>query len=103
MEHEQSIGNLISQREQIDSMIESMRKEARAGVISKIIKSMLEYGIQVKDLATNRAKPVEKSEPKYFNHETNETWTGRGRQPKWLKDAVESGKSINDFLIVTSA
>jgi DNA-binding protein H-NS len=26
-------------------------------------------------------------------------WTGRGRQPKWVKDWVDSGKSIDDLRI----
>ncbi|MBR0775824.1 H-NS histone family protein [Bradyrhizobium diazoefficiens] len=34
---------------------------------------------------------------KYADGEGN-TWSGRGRKPKWIKAALESGKSIDDFL-----
>jgi DNA-binding protein H-NS len=39
-------------------------------------------------------------EPKYQNpHRPLETWSGRGKQPRWVSDLVQSGKDINDFLI----
>ena len=31
------------------------------------------------------------------NHE--ETWTGRGRKPMWLVDALDAGKRLEDFEI----
>ena len=31
------------------------------------------------------------------NHE--ETWTGRGRKPTWLVDALDAGKRLEDFEI----
>ena len=38
--------------------------------------------------------------PKYQNPvEPSQTWSGRGKQPRWLVHALQSGKSIDDFLI----
>ncbi|QIO88561.1 DNA-binding protein [Stenotrophomonas rhizophila] len=38
--------------------------------------------------------------PKYRNPSNpKETWTGRGRQPRWMAELVHSGKSPSDFLI----
>lgn len=38
--------------------------------------------------------------PKYRNPaNVSETWTGRGRQPRWMAALVNSGKSPADFLI----
>jgi DNA-binding protein H-NS len=40
--------------------------------------------------------------PKYRHPENPEvTWTGRGRQPAWIKEGLEAGKSLDDFLIVS--
>jgi DNA-binding protein H-NS len=37
---------------------------------------------------------------KYQNPENlSEQWTGRGRQPTWIKQAVESGKNLDDLRI----
>jgi DNA-binding protein H-NS len=38
--------------------------------------------------------------PKYRNPENpSETWSGRGREPKWLQHQIAAGKSKEDFLI----
>lgn len=37
---------------------------------------------------------------KYRNTENNEeTWTGRGRKPTWLVEALEAGRDIEDFAV----
>jgi len=41
-----------------------------------------------------------KVEARYRNPaNTSEQWTGRGRQPKWVRDWVDSGKSIDGLRI----
>lgn len=35
--------------------------------------------------------------PKYRNPQTSETWSGRGKRPRWLVAAVKSGRKIEDF------
>ena len=38
--------------------------------------------------------------PKYCNPSApGETWSGRGKQPRWLVAALQSGQKIEDFLI----
>jgi DNA-binding protein H-NS len=37
--------------------------------------------------------------PQFFNPETAETWAGRGKQPRWLIHAQESGHDIEEFRI----
>jgi DNA-binding protein H-NS len=38
--------------------------------------------------------------PKYQNpNEPFETWSGRGKQPRWLTAALKSGHTVEDFLI----
>ncbi|MGJ7901601.1 H-NS histone family protein [Lysobacter sp. 1R34A] len=45
-------------------------------------------------------KPLGKVAPKYRNPaNTAETWTGRGKQPRWLAAYVAAGRKIDDFLI----
>ncbi|MES1964019.1 H-NS histone family protein [Psychrobacter sp. AH5] len=37
---------------------------------------------------------------KYRNTENHEeTWTGRGRKPTWLVEALSAGRHLNDFAI----
>jgi DNA-binding protein H-NS len=38
--------------------------------------------------------------PKYRNpDEPSETWSGRGKQPRWLAAALKTGRSIEEFVI----
>lgn len=45
-------------------------------------------------------RKVSKVAPKYRNPANpQETWTGRGKQPRWLAAQVKKGKKAEDFLI----
>ena len=38
--------------------------------------------------------------PKYQNpNQPSETWSGRGKQPRWLAAALEKGRTIEEFVI----
>ena len=38
--------------------------------------------------------------PKYFNpNQPSETWSGRGKRPRWLVKQLKSGRRIEDFRI----
>lgn len=50
--------------------------------------------------ATAKKKTGRKVPPKYRNPDNaSETWTGRGRKPKWVEAALASGKSLDDIKI----
>jgi DNA-binding protein H-NS len=37
--------------------------------------------------------------PKYRNSQTSETWSGRGKRPRWLVTALKCGRKIEEFRI----
>ncbi|WP_209425090.1 H-NS histone family protein [Pararhodobacter sp. SW119] len=40
------------------------------------------------------------AKPKYANpQDPTQTWSGRGRRPRWLDEALSKGKSVEDFAI----
>lgn len=51
-----------------------------------------------------RAHPLKgaKVPPKYRGPE-GQTWAGRGAQPRWLSEALKSGRSLDEFLIDKAA
>ena len=51
----------------------------------------------VRDGKTRRKYP--RVLPKYRNPHTSETWSGRGKRPRWLVAAVKSGRKIEEFRI----
>jgi DNA-binding protein H-NS len=49
-------------------------------------------------------RPYPPVPPKYRNpNQPSETWTGRGKQPRWLVDQLRSGRRIDDFRIKKAA
>jgi len=54
--------------------------------------------------AKRGARKLGKVAPKYRNPDNpKETWTGRGKQPRWLAALTAKGKSLGDYLIPGTA
>ncbi|QKY11983.1 H-NS family nucleoid-associated regulatory protein [Janthinobacterium lividum] len=67
--------------------------EARA----KILQIAQSLGKSVKELVGDGVRvKTQTVAVKYRNpNDVSQQWSGRGRQPKWVKDWVESGKSLD--------
>ena len=49
-------------------------------------------------------RPYPKVRPKYRNPKNpRETWSGRGKRPRWLAAQLRSGKALDHFLISRSS
>lgn len=85
---------------ELQQLAEAARKSEIAGAKAQIAAIMKDYGLTVDDLgradpkATKTVKARNPVAAKYRDDATGETWTGRGRSPKWLE-----GKDKNQFLI----
>lgn len=93
---------LQTQIEALKQQAEAQRKAEISAVVADIRAKMDEYGITLADLGSRRAGVSSKGStvpPKYRNAQTGETWTGRGKMPRWLQSAVDGGKSKESFLI----
>ncbi|WP_415404111.1 H-NS family nucleoid-associated regulatory protein [Tateyamaria sp. SN3-11] len=73
------------------------RKEALAAVEAKAA----EMGFSLSELTGGTKTKSTKSAPKYCHPENPaKTWTGKGRQPNWIKEALANGKTLEDLLIL---
>jgi DNA-binding protein H-NS len=53
-----------------------------------------------KPAAAKSKKTLGKVAPKYRNPDnSSETWTGRGKQPRWLAAHTAQGRALGEFLI----
>lgn len=58
-----------------------------------------EYGFSLEDVVMAGGKSS-KGAPKYANPaDPSQTWTGRGRKPNWLIDAMKAGTSLDDMAL----
>ena len=66
-----------------------------AETVGYSLEQFIEYGAQKRKKTTRKAV-----EPRYRNkNNAAETWTGRGKQPRWLVAQLEKGAKLEDFLI----
>lgn len=90
--YEQLEANYKVERAALEKRIAQARKSEQAGALDKIRSLMSEFGISVDDLGTKRKSQILKKsgtvEAK-FRGPNGETWTGRGRQPRWIGEDRE--------------
>ena len=87
--------------------IERMIKERQQQEVQKAREQILaiakQAGVSVEELLGNVEKKAktgsdQKVHPKYQNpNDVSQTWTGRGRQPRWIAAALASGKKLDEF------
>jgi DNA-binding protein H-NS len=67
-------------------------------------KQQLEARLRLLDSPVSGRRPYPPVSPKFRNpKQPSETWSGRGKQPRWLVAQLRSGKRIDDFRIKKAA
>ena len=92
-----SYKELLAQREQLDKQIKEAIAHEKADGIAKAKVIIEQYGLTASDLFSRKAGVKSaggKVAPKYRNPSTGETWTGRGKAPKWIE-----GRDRGSYLI----
>ena len=104
MEHldltEMSIDELRKLQADVGRAIDSFEDRRRKAAAAKVAELARSLGYTVQELSAIGQKSAG-PRPAKFAHpdDPNLQWSGRGRQPAWFKEAIEAGKSAEDFLI----
>lgn len=105
--------------QKLQKRAEALQNKRRKPVLAGIVKSMRDYDITPEDVAaaygaaskTGTPRGRRKASagatasakrsvaPKYRHPETGETWSGRGKAPRWLVAAEAAGAKRDSFLI----
>lgn len=114
---ETSFEQLLEMQEKLNTAIEERREEAEQEAAERaerekkrqeLLSLIAGEGFSPEELLglsedapKTRKKTLPKAPPKYQFDENGETkyWSGRGRTPKPIDEALKAGRSINDFLI----
>ena len=87
----------------IPAKIAEREKSEREAIKSELTELAKSKGFEMADLFGDSSKPAKEKKtvaPKYRNPaDATQTWTGRGRKPKWVIEALEAGGNMDDFLI----
>lgn len=94
--------DLVQLRKDVDKAITSFDERRRQEALAAVEAKAKEMGFSLNELTQGQgAKKTKAALPPKYRHPENpaKTWSGRGRQPAWIKEGLDQGKSLDDFLI----
>lgn len=96
-----SLKELKKLQKDVETAIADFQDRERRQALAEVEAFARERGLSASDLEgllkRKTRKPVA---PKYANPaDATQTWTGRGRKPLWVVEALEAGKSLDDLKI----
>ena len=94
--------DIQAQIAQLQHEAETLRKNEIAAVVADIKSKIAQYALSARDLglAGTTARTAKKSaSATRFVGPEGQTWSGFGRQPGWMHDALAAGKSKAEFAV----
>lgn len=98
-----SISELIELQSDIEKAITKRQEAEKADLRAQMQAMAAKAGYTIDELLVDgksAGKPRAAAKPKYRNPENaSETWSGRGRKPKWVVAYLEAGNALENALI----
>lgn len=94
-----SLDELKALQKQVARAIDGYKERQRQKALAELDAKAQEMGFSLNELMG--AKKARKGGIPKYRHpaDPSVTWTGKGRRPDWIKDALAKGKSLDDLLI----
>ena len=98
----QTYKQIQKQIEQLQRQAEALRGSEIKGVVDRIKVAIAHYGLTAAHLGLDSTpkkatgKKTAKSSAQFSDGAGN-VWSGRGPRPRWLRDALAAGRSIDEF------
>jgi DNA-binding protein H-NS len=94
-----SLDDLWSLHEQVCSILEQRLENERRKLQHRLDEVGRMFGSTPADIPQRR--PYPRVEPKFRNPEDpSTTWSGRGKQPRWVIELLAAGGAIEDYRIL---
>lgn len=97
-----SLTELADLQTRVAKRIKDKKQEEKTRLLNEFKRTAHENGFDLDELLTSKVRGGRRSRltPQY-QHPSDPllTWSGRGPRPKWLREAMESGQSIESFKI----
>ncbi|MCA0922207.1 H-NS family nucleoid-associated regulatory protein [Pseudooceanicola nanhaiensis] len=95
-----SLDQLKKLQRETDAAIKSYQDRERKKAIAAIEAKAQEMGFSLSELTGGAVKSRKVNPPKYRNpQDATQTWSGRGRQPGWVKEILASEGDLDACLI----
>ena len=103
--NQESLDSIKAEIAKLQARAEEILRAEKAEAIATAKELVRKYEITARDLglAGNSEnffkKPRKSAEAKYRDAQSGATWSGRGRKPKWVEDALAAGRTLDDLKI----
>lgn len=83
----------------VQKAIDSFEARQKAAALEAVKAAAAAHGVKLADLLD--AVPTRKAVAAKYAHPENPelTWTGRGKRPRWIAEALDAGAKLEDFAI----
>ena len=93
-----TLATLIAQRDDLQRQIDTIEAEQRAALLARARDALAALGVAAADLMPARvSRKARHPLAVKYRAPGGHTWTGRGKQPVWLRDALAAGAKLDDF------
>lgn len=109
MNEMQELQQLQQQIAELQQKAKELAQKNKAQIVADMKQQIALYGITATELgfttsdsakSSKTGKEGQERAPATIKYRDGDnTWTGRGKQPKWLVEAIANGKSKEDFLV----
>jgi DNA-binding protein H-NS len=88
-------------RKDVEKAIHTYEQRQKADAKRELEDHAKKLGFKLEELVTDKPTKSKKPVPPKYQHPENSviTWSGRGMQPKWIKEHLENGGNLDDLLI----
>ncbi len=96
-----SLKELKDLQGRVNKAITTYEDRRKREAIAQLEANARDLGFSLSELVDGAAQKKRPSSVARFAnpHNADETWSGRGRKPRWFLDAIESGKEPGDMEI----
>jgi DNA-binding protein H-NS len=96
-----NLDELKELQKDLPKAIEEFTERRRREALAAAKEAAAAAGFSLEELVGKPSKPKGCFLPAKYRHPENPevTWSGRGRRPAWIKEALDEGKSLEDFAI----
>lgn len=93
--------DLNTMKKEIESELKSRKSKILAEARAEIQSIAKKYGLSLEEILSGKQSKTTKAvAPKYRNpNNQEETWTGRGKRPVWVSEALAQGKTLEQLAI----
>lgn len=93
-----SAAQIEALQERLAAQLEAKRASEKVELVAQIVRLVDASGYDMPEILAMLSRQVATTTAAYVNpNDPTEVWSGQGRRPKWLKDLLDSGHTLDEF------